>query len=424
MPKRAPFPGTDILPADILPEGTSQEESDSLCLRAFFYDYGIISINPNLSRGYLSGLELLTYRQGQNSDLARACLAISFATHGKSLNRPKLKQKADEYFRDLLGSLAKAIESPSAANAAETRFIALLLGLYQIATSDENDCRGHEIHAKGLAALMGIGSSPLNLLSNHRWPQHNAFNIKKLSGVFSIPALTDQRETLDDLLLDLDSLWTRSETLFTSKDFRMLLTTSIDLNRRFAKWADSRVPGFKPTTIGKVSQRYDEADIAVGYWPVNVDTYFDLYVAGVWNIFRVARLILLSLIIKLSAILGIKENCIEFIIAGNCILEDMLATIPYHLVNNLPAFVSLLSNEAQITEPGRYLGGLLLMHPLYVVSEIPFLSEPTRVYIRKCLAWIGSNMGIGQATLLANTRDIGKDFIESGCMIIWSGFLK
>lgn len=231
-----------------------------------------------------------------------------------------------------------------------------------------------------------------------------------MSGVFSIPALTDQRETLDDLLLNLDSLWTRSEILFTSKDFNVLLITGIDLNRRFAEWADSRVPGFKPTTIGKISQRYDKVDIAVSYWPVNVDTYFDLYVAGVWNIFRVARLILLSLIIKLSAILGKKENCIEFISAGNCILEDMLASIPYHLINNLPAFVSLLSNETEITEPGRYLGGLLLMHPLYVVSEIPFVPEPARDYMRKCLAWIGSNMGIGQATLLANVSELRSLF--------------
>ena len=134
MPKRVPLRGTDILPEDILPKETSQAESGALSLRAFFYDYCITSTNRNLSRGYLSNLEMMAYRRGPNSDWVKACQAVSFAAHGKSLNRPQLIHKASMFYQELLGSMVKIIQSPASAEAVETKCIAMLLGLYQVFT--------------------------------------------------------------------------------------------------------------------------------------------------------------------------------------------------------------------------------------------------------------------------------------------------
>ena len=134
MPKRTPLPGTDILPEDILPSETSSAQSNMLALRAFFYDYCILPTNSNLSRGYLSGLEQAAERQGTNSDLVKACQAVSFMTHGKPLNRPKLMEKASIFYQELLGSLAKAMDNPHSVKAAETRMIVMLLGIYQVIT--------------------------------------------------------------------------------------------------------------------------------------------------------------------------------------------------------------------------------------------------------------------------------------------------
>jgi hypothetical protein len=134
MPKRVQLPGTNFLPEDVLPIETSQEESNALSLRAFLYDYCVISPNPKLSRGFLSRLEALAYRQGLNSDLVKACQAVSFATPGKPLNRPQLVYKAAMFNQELLGSLARAIQDPIVANSIESRLIAMLLGLYQVIT--------------------------------------------------------------------------------------------------------------------------------------------------------------------------------------------------------------------------------------------------------------------------------------------------
>ena len=132
MPMRVPTPGTDVLPEDTLPVETSQAESNALALRAFFHDYCITSTNPNLSRGFLSGPEMIAYRLGPKSDLAKACQAVSFASHGKPLCRPNLVHKAEIFYQELLGSLVRSIESPASTNATESKLVAMLLGLYQV----------------------------------------------------------------------------------------------------------------------------------------------------------------------------------------------------------------------------------------------------------------------------------------------------
>jgi hypothetical protein len=132
LPMRVPIPGAEVLPEETLPTEISQAESNGLALRAFFYDYCVVSTNSNLSRGFLSGLEMMAHRLGPKSDLAKACQAVAFASHGKPLHRPKLIHQAEMIYQELLGSLAKTIESPALANTTESKVVAMLLGLYQV----------------------------------------------------------------------------------------------------------------------------------------------------------------------------------------------------------------------------------------------------------------------------------------------------
>lgn len=56
-----------------VPRKVPDEVSDRLALSAFFYDYCVVSTNPALSRGFLSGLEKTLQRLGFESNLAKAC---------------------------------------------------------------------------------------------------------------------------------------------------------------------------------------------------------------------------------------------------------------------------------------------------------------------------------------------------------------
>ena len=132
LPIRLPIPGTDVLPEETLAVETSHGIENSFALRAFFHNYCVISTNPNLSQGFLSGLERMAYRRGPKSTLAKGCQAVAFASHGKALRRPRLTHISEMLYQELLGSLATAIEIPASANTTELRLIAMLLGLYQV----------------------------------------------------------------------------------------------------------------------------------------------------------------------------------------------------------------------------------------------------------------------------------------------------
>jgi hypothetical protein len=177
-----------------------------------------------------------------------------------------------------------------------------------------------------------------------------------------------------------------------------------------------------------------------GCWPGGVDTYFDLYVAGAWNVFRSAWLLLCALNLGLSKILGPDDNDMNRMLTAGGLVEDMIASIPYHLVDNLQLFLAEVEEIGEITDHGKTLGGLLLLHPLYIAANLSFVAEDMREYMRTCLRWIGSDMGFGQATFLAEVRphklwivnlayeneqnsNVERDYLASGWMIIWSGFL-
>lgn len=219
-----------------------------------------------------------------------------------------------------------------------------------------------------------------------------------------MPELSNQHDSLHNLLLRLDLAWKKSEALVDLECLNALKEESVALERCFAYWQSSRVSEFKPTIVGHVSAINHDSEIEAGYWPGKVEMYVDLYVAGVWNVFRVGRLLLVALIIDLSDKMGNSDSCISYINTANYIVADIIASVPYHLADNLQAFMSELGTGTGILEPGKSLGGLLLMHPLYLTSNMLFLPEPTREYMRRCLTWIGSNMGFGQATILAKVR--------------------
>jgi hypothetical protein len=214
-----------------------------------------------------------------------------------------------------------------------------------------------------------------------------------------MPKSDDQAVTLDNLLLHLDLLWARYKILHQMEDYHALRVDCTALQDRFTKWANGQAPEARPTTVANLGYGKQHPNVSVGCWPGRIDTYSDLYIASVWNIARVARLLLIVLIAKLSDDLNDTSTHLDPMRDADTIIGDIIASVPYHLTENLYEFLE--GPQTEIEEPGRTLGGLLLMHPLYVVTRVPFISEPIKAYSLRCLLWIASSMGIGHAEWLA-----------------------
>ena len=206
-------------------------------------------------------------------------------------------------------------------------------------------------------------------------------------------------------MLDLDSLQTRFSGALETSNFSPGMEEEISsLYQRFSRWSSSRCPGFRPITVTHLKHSAVNSEIVAGCWPGRVDTYFDLYVAGVWNIVRTSQLRIIDMMVKLFDYHGDRKASLHWIPRANALVEDIMASIPYHLTDNMHAFVNQYDTGEGITDRGKSLGGLLLMHPLYVASRLPFIPEKMQIYMKQCLLWIGTEMGLGQATLLAEVR--------------------
>ncbi|KAJ6031703.1 hypothetical protein N7540_002435 [Penicillium herquei] len=316
-------------------------------------------------------------KSGLESPLANACKAAAFASGGLKLRRKPLLDQAEILYHDLLRYLAKRMQVNSASDP-EPLAIAILLGLYQ--------------------------------------------NCQSTTGKYS----ADRQ--IYDLLIRLDPIWKRTENFLAGSPFAvdsdvllLLKKDAVKLNDDISLWQKSQNEEIKAATID--SGPPPNLTPGTGYWPGRVDMYIDLYVATLWNLSRIARCLLITLITRLSGILcdGVNHDADRLEVFH--LVEDMLASIPYHLSEDLQVFLRERHEHTEITNPGRSVGGLLLMHPIYLASYLEIIPLDRRLYFKRCLVWIAQRMGVGQAAFLAQAPQVDNQYFAGGCLIVLAGLL-
>ena len=94
---------------------------------------------------------------------------------------------------------------------------------------------------------------------------------------------------------------------------------------------------------------------------------------------------------------------------GLRLVEDIIASIPFHLTEDVQLFLRNTYDENPVARgirPGKPVGGLLLLYPLCIASMLSILPPRPQGYTRECLEWIETNVGIGQASLFTKVRSI------------------
>lgn len=163
------------------------------------------------------------------------------------------------------------------------------------------------------------------------------------------------------------------------------------------------------------------------------------YVAAVWNTYRKCHILLLDLLCQISQKLDPTQNIAYITSRVPELLQPIIQSIPFHLSASVHRYVeSVNANQhASTVLPNRPVGGLLLLHPLYATTKTGIIPPDTRRYFCRCLAWVGSAMGIGQAKLLAKSATLHLEQgsnstirpmlpfqeIGEGHVLIWAGML-
>lgn len=368
-------------------------------MRGFLYDFCMEPANSDMSRNYLQGFGerlAIDLAYPDFSSLVQACLAVSYGSHARPLNRPRMICQAEDHYQKAFKIFAQSLRTLSSGPSKTARITALLLGLYEIVKADEHVPNGHRTHADGLVSLFG---------------QDDAISVLLHYRLFDCPALSTPGPGLSRLLLRAQSLWHRSSPIFLGSsansspkrslpesEMQCLMDECLLLDSDLKYWDESRPSALRPVPLGhKGSANHPRQE---GFWPGPVESYLDLYTAGVWNIYRMTRLLLVTLVMEFSDRLGNNARSSEWLLLGQSLANNVASSVPYHLIDDLAACM-VESYEGHPNDRGRTLGGLLLMHPLYVVKHIPYIDQKLRHYMHVHLERIATNLGIGHAALLA-----------------------
>jgi hypothetical protein len=127
-------------------------------------------------------------------------------------------------------------------------------------------------------------------------------------------------------------------------------------------------------------------------------------VAAAWNVYRKTRLMLLDAMLRCLSRLQEKDAYGQKQAEATALANDMMASIPFHVADTVENIVEQGNLKAVRVNPGKAVGGMLIMYPLYVAANLSIVPPYLQTQMRECLAWIGEYMGIGQATVFSKVR--------------------
>lgn len=277
----------------------------------------------------------------------------------------------------------------------------------QMIAAGEFHAGNHDTHARGVAAILKIENSPLDLFGAAHFIGSDHPSVK--NGILQIISPPSIPHPLSALLHEFSPLYHRAHILLSTpnhppSELAILRTDATSLSHKFVRWEATQSKILNPYPLGHIPAPSNGSAQRAGAWPGRVDSYFDHYIAGVWNTSRAAQLLLLDLVLALSDALNDGQDHSRERSEAERLVEGIVASIPYHLTDDLGSFIE--GGVERKLNPGRAVGGLLLMHPLFVASRVGTVGVEMRGYLQECLVWIAENMGIGQAARFAKVRGL------------------
>lgn len=147
-------------------------------------------------------------------------------------------------------------------------------------------------------------------------------------------------------------------------------------------------------------------------FPGRVDVYRDFYIASVWNMVRVTRLVLASVIVRCAAWVCSPvdyRTTPEYATAARtCVdtITDIIASVPYHLGWHLkPERKHLLEKQLSGFACGdddslKGLAGYFLTWPLGCVQSQDYTTDAQRSWLKGRLKYIADELGVKYAHIL------------------------
>lgn len=159
-------------------------------------------------------------------------------------------------------------------------------------------------------------------------------------------------------------------------------------------------------------------------YPGRVDVYGDFYIASVWNMVRVSRLILASFVVRCAAWgcspVDYRTTPEYATAARTCVdtITDIMASVPYHLGWHLkPERRHLLAKQLSGFACGeddalKGLAGYFLTWPLGCIQGQDYTTDSQRQWIKGRLQYIADELGVKYALLICKVSLVPLSFLD------------
>jgi hypothetical protein len=201
-----------------------------------------------------------------------------------------------------------------------------------------------------------------------------------------------------------------------SEAFELILAAE-DVDHELANWARQIPVEWSYTTVTRMRYSPGPHISRSNFVPSQIHRYPNFYAARVWNLYRVYRLIIQSILFRVSSCVCLYPtdhypHRLEII--NRIMVEDVCASVPYLLgydVSELKRSTDSLQDQSflwpqssmnQASSSG-HTGKFSLIWPLYIACSVPFVPDTQRRWMRAQLRWIAET-GEAQAYFIQDAE--------------------
>jgi len=238
--------------------------------------------------------------------------------------------------------------------------------------------------------------------------------------------LTALQLEIPNLRAKANDLLYRAKDEETIKEVVHLMEDSKAADARLSEWPDTLAPSWNPQTAATMESDPGDIDNAE-IWPGNIDVYYDVWVASIWNSYRASRIFVQAVVVRCIQWLGssLQYKQLPEFKAATAILQQMVdetsASVPYHMgwgvsekdltESTLPPPQGLPFVRPNHAQSVTALGGYFLLWPLFTAASVVTVPAEQRQWLRGRLLHIAKRFGMNRGTLLAQGtqfRSVGR----------------
>ncbi|KAJ5625053.1 hypothetical protein N7510_001362 [Penicillium lagena] len=350
-------------------------------------------------------------------------VAVASALLSRVRNVASLRQTARQEYGSALQLVNAALADAEEAKTNQALGAVILLSVYELVTTrSPQGIEGWSNHIRGAAALLELrGTKQLETFVGMRLFMHLRYQIilSCIQRDVRVPESLMQSTKLIMYLQPKDDLGNRliviignlsnlradihAKVISNPQD---VLSAACAIEADLIAWLAALPPEFTYTSHTMTPQNRAFDRHCRGILPYNNEyhIYPELWVCNCWSNYRCARIlvseIILSHVHKLSASSpnnslseDFRLHCKSLRATTSRLGADICRSVPFHL----GACNSEVPAEVPTIPPQSYLGGLMLLWPLYLAGMVEGPFHPQRQWAIKCLAMIGNSMGLDQA---------------------------